>query len=246
MQDHYTGEFADYVKYALLRSLAPNPIRRLGFAWYKNASDCPPKYGNTIQYLDNPEEWRPLDPEVFDTLHDIVENRRRATSQIEASRLFPAARYANEPLPTDVADLNLRRQWRRDWFERTFDKLRDRNVVYIDPDTGICPNGDFAYGQLAKWQYIPMQELQRLEGDGQGNRRPVVVYHTPNRNSKHHQQIQYWKAQLNCDYAFHVPSREINGDILGPRVFFILSPDEPMVEALKTFSETWQGVGHIV
>ena len=242
MQDHYTGDFGDYVKYALLQSLAPN--RKLGIAWYKKTSGWPPQHGNTIQYLDNPQQWRPLAPRVFDTLQDIVQNRRRATSQIEASRLFPGARYANEPLPTDVADLNLRQLWRREWFERTLAKLHDRNLVYIDPDTGICPNGNFTYGQLATWGHVPMCEVQRLQLDGQGNQRPVVVYHTPSFNDPE-AHILHWKDQLDCDHAFHVPGRQINGQNLGPRVFFILNPDEPMVEALNAFRDIWQDVGHL-
>ena len=244
MQDHHTGDFGDYVKYALLRRLAPN--RRLGIAWYKNTSRWPPQHGNTIQYLNNPQQWQHRDQEVFDTLQHIVENRRRATSQIEASGLLRGARYANEPQPTDVADLDLRRKWREEWFERTFAKLRDRNLIYIDPDTGICLNNDFTYGQLATWEHVPVCELQRLERDDQGNRRPVVVYHTPNRNQTHAAQIAYWKDRLNCQYAFHVPSQDIAGQPLGPRVFFVLDPDSPMVVNLQAFANDWNGIGRLV
>ena len=243
MQDHLTGDFGDYVKYALLRSLAPN--RTLGIAWYKNTSGWPHQHGNTIQYLNNRQQWRPRAPEVFDTLQAIVQNGRRATSLIEASGLLPRARYANEPQPIDTVYPNPRRQWREEWFERTLAKLHDRNLVYIDPDTGICRNGDFTYGDLGTWGHVPIHELRRLELDAQGNRRPVVVYHTPHRNADHHQQIQDWKGQLNCDYAFHVPSQGIDGQITGPRIFFILNPDEPMVNALNAFSNTWQDVGHL-
>ena len=242
MQDHLTGDFGDYVKYALLRSLAPN--RRLGIAWYKNTSGWPPRHGNTIQYLDNPQQWRPLAPRVFDILQDIVQNRRRATSLIEASGLLRAARYANEPQPTDVAALALRRQWRRDWFERTLDKLRDRSLVYIDPDTGICPNDRFFHGRLCTWGHIPLFEVQRLQLDGQGNQRPVVVYHTPSYDDPE-AHILHWKDQLGCDHAFHVPQRQIDGQHLGPRAFFILNPDEPMVAALNAFRDTWQDLGHL-
>ena len=244
MQDHYTGDFGDYVKYALLRSLAPN--RRLGIAWYKKTSDWPPQHGNTIQYLDNPQQWRLLAPRVFDTLQDIVQNCRRATSQIEASRLFPGARYANEPLPTDVADLNLRELWRREWFERTLAKLHDRNLVYIDPDTGICPNGNFTYRQLATWSHVPMREVQQLQLDGQGNRRPVIVYHTPHHNDDHETQIQHWKNQLNCQYAFYRPGGNIAGQTTGPRVFFVLNTDALMEEDLRAFANDWRAIGRLV
>ena len=116
--------------------------------------------------------------------------------------------------------------------------------MYIDPDTGICRNRNFTYGQLATWGHVPMQELQRLELDGQGNRRPVVVYHTPDDDDPE-AHILYWKGQLNCHYAFHVTLRDIDGQPTRPRVFFILNPDEPMVEALNAFRDTWQDVGHL-
>ena len=100
MKDHYTGDFGDYVKYALLRSLKTG--RQLGIAWYKNPQDWPPQHGNTIHYLNNPQQWRDRDQELFDILQDIVQSGRRATSLIEVSPLFRGARYANEPMPTDV------------------------------------------------------------------------------------------------------------------------------------------------
>ena len=234
MQDQYTGDFGDYIKYALLRRLATN--RGLGIAWYKYAEQWPIEYGRTIEYLNHGQDWQYLDHDLFDTLNTIVQSGVRATSQIEASGLFRGARFANEPLPVDVADLPTRRRWRTEWFERTIAKLSDRQLVYIDPDNGICPNDNFAYGELASWQHVPLCEIQRLELDGQGNRRPVIVYHTPHRNNDHANQIQHWKNQLNCQHAFYGSGGRIAGQTIGPRVFFVLNTDAPMVVDLQAFA----------
>lgn len=244
MQDPYTGDFGDYVKFALLRSLAPR--RRLGIAWYKRTGGWVVEHGKTIQYLDDPRQWQHLDQDVFDVLHDIVKSGLRATSRIEAAPLFGGARYANEPLPVDESHLPTRRRWRREWFDRVVAKLSDRSLVFIDPDTGICHNNSFSCGDLATWQYVPMRELRQLELDDRGNRRPVVVYHTLGRTGKHEDQIQSWMRQLDCHYAFHAPSQSIAGQMTGPRVFFILNPDELMVQDLQAFAKDWHTVGHLV
>ena len=244
MQDQYTGDFGDYIKYALLRRLATNG--GLGIAWYKYAEQWPIEYGRTIEYLNHEQDWQYLDHDLFDTLNTVVQSGVRATSQIEASGLFRGARFANEPLPVDVSDLPTRRGWRTEWFERTIAKLSDRQLVYIDPDKGICPNNNFAYGRLASWQHVPLCEIQRLELDGQGNRRPVIVYHTPHRNDDHETQIQHWKNQLNCQYAFYCSSGRIAGQTIGPRIFFVLNTDAPMEEDLRTFANDWNAIGRLV
>lgn len=70
MQNRYTGDIGDYVKLAILRALSPG--YRLGVAWWLYPDENHNQDGRHTGYLNHPESWRHLDPDLFDTLHQIV------------------------------------------------------------------------------------------------------------------------------------------------------------------------------
>ena len=69
MQDRYTGDIGDYIKYALLRALSPS--LKLGIAWYLHPDEGHNSDGKHVQYLDYPQRWRHLDPELVDALNRL-------------------------------------------------------------------------------------------------------------------------------------------------------------------------------
>ncbi|MFP4539023.1 MAG: hypothetical protein ACLFPA_12065, partial [Dichotomicrobium sp.] len=89
MQDRYTGDIGDFVKYALLRHLARD--RRLGIAWYLYPDEANGD-GKHTSYLSDPDTWRHLDPDLFDELQLIVSDKHdhkpREVQSIEQSPLF--------------------------------------------------------------------------------------------------------------------------------------------------------------
>lgn len=91
MQDRYTGDIGDYIKYALLRALSPG--LKLGVAWYLYPDEGHNSDGKHVQYLHDPQRWRHLDPELFDALRNIVAGNR-SVSAVETSGL--QARRKNE------------------------------------------------------------------------------------------------------------------------------------------------------
>jgi len=73
MRNQFVGDIGDYFKYGLLRTLMPG--RKLGVAWYLFPDDPASSHGSHINYLEDPETWRNLDPKLFDTLLEIIKNK---------------------------------------------------------------------------------------------------------------------------------------------------------------------------
>ena len=84
MQDRYTGDIGDYIKYALLRALSPG--LKLGIAWYLYPDENHNSDGKHVQYLQDPQRWRHLDPELFDALKQIVESNRSVSAVAAAGQ----------------------------------------------------------------------------------------------------------------------------------------------------------------
>ena len=80
----YTGDIGDYIKYALLRALSPG--LKLGFAWYRYPDEDHNFDGKHVQYLQDPQRWRHLDPELFDDMNHIVESNRLVSAVAAAGQ----------------------------------------------------------------------------------------------------------------------------------------------------------------
>jgi hypothetical protein len=102
LQNRYVGDIGDYFKYSLLRCLGED--RNLGIAWYLYPDEDSDGNGNHVGYLDRPDQWRRLDPIVFDVLVDCVRSSQRSVAAIEDSGLFAKATFASELLNIDVQD----------------------------------------------------------------------------------------------------------------------------------------------
>lgn len=104
MQNRYVGDVGDFVKYGLLRAIrgltgkgaldrAPSApgfaAKPLGVAWYLHPDAGPAGDGGHTAYLKEPEEWRHLDPELFDSLKKLIgAGTRRAVKTIQESGIL--------------------------------------------------------------------------------------------------------------------------------------------------------------
>ena len=233
MQDRYTGDIGDLAKHGLLRALSRN--RRLGVAWYLYPDEANGD-GRFITYLNNPAVWENFDPELFGVLHGIIDRWQRGqgprcVAEIENSGLLPRAEFANARLDIPPGDLVPPEQYRADWFEQVREHLADCDIVFADPDNGLCDDANFHPAEKRDWKRLPLREALQLSANG----RPAVFYHHNSRfPGGHLAEIRYWMQQLpGCTHAFQV--RRYNS-----RTFFIVNPDRPMIDALMEFAEAWQ------
>lgn len=253
MQDRYVGDIGDYAKYGLLRALSAG--RRLGVAWYRYPDEMHNDDGMHIVYLCQPEVWRHLDPELFDALEDIInlwqiDIEQRTVAEIQNRNLLPGAVFADELLYADLRTpdwclpeiweanrlAQYKRDWRAGWFERVQAQLNGCDIVYVDPDNGLYPAERYNAADPKHWKRLPLIEAQQLaEG------KTAILYHHNTRfPGGQRAEIRHWLAQLPAGtYAYYWRR-------YGNRTFFIVNPDQQIIDRLAAFAEMWRPHGELI
>ena len=227
MQDRYTGDIGDYVKYGLLRALAQD--FKLGVAWYLFPDEGHNEDGRHIAYLNSPEPWRHRDPELFDGLKRIVATGQRKVSSIESSGLLGDAKFASQPLLFDGEPVAGRRELRQRWFSDVLEQLSGCGVVFADPDNGLCEDDRFSYGRVKDWKRLPLCEALEL---AQG-RTGIFYHHNSRRKGGHSIENEYWIGQLGKG------TLALTWRAFSNRTFFIVNPSAAIAERLKAFVRVW-------
>ena len=188
MQHRYTGDIGDFAKYGLLRALGGRV--RLGVAWYLYPDENHNGDGKHIPYLDKPEKWRHLDPDLFDTLKAIIDNGTRSVAQVEQSGLLGEAIFSGAMLDFTGSPAQ-RRQQRSDWFITMQRDLIHCDVVFTDPDNGLCLDEKYRLGQRKFWKRMPLSEVFALTQDRTG----ILYHHNAMYPGGHLKEIHYWLSE---------------------------------------------------
>jgi len=231
MQDRYVADIGDYVKLGLLRALAEGS--RLGVAWYLFPNESHNSDGKHITYLRSRELWRSHDDELFDTLSTLVTQRTRSISSLESSRVLSNAIYANEPLQSDIVSSAERAQWRKGWFDRVVTNLASCDIVFADPDNGLCLDSRFSEWQRKDWKRLPLSEAYSLAE----NRTAIFYHHNSRYTGGHSAEIRYWLSQFNSEtLALYWGGK----GSMSPRTFFVVNPSEEISKKLAEFCKVWK------
>lgn len=234
MQDRYTGDIGDFVKYGLLRAIRGR--KRLGVAWYLHPDDEPNGNGQHTAYLEQRTQWRHLDPDLFDVLQRLVDGGERSVGAVQAAGVLGSAAFAVEPLDIGRVSVGARKRWRREWFERVRSRLADYDLVFADPDNGLFPDERFQPTRRECAKRIPLAEAKALAA----GRAAVIYHHNTRRRGGHHQEIQWWMGQLpGCTCAYYW-RRWSN------RTFFIVNADDEIERRLTRFVERWGDHGRLL
>jgi len=137
VKNQYFGDLSDYRKFGLLRAMAGAGVR-IGVDWMLTADDGG-RDGRRITYLDQPDRWRGLDPDLFDFLAGKVSrNARGQVTAVESAGLIPEARYHADMLTDERAG-------RVCHLEAALARFQDLDLIFFDPDNGLevpsCPIG---------------------------------------------------------------------------------------------------------
>jgi len=235
MQDAYTGDIGDFAKYGLLRAIGRG--KRLGVAWYLHPSPEPPTgNGQHLEYLEDPNTWRGLDPGLFETLAGLVGRRHRSTAAVEKSGILGNAVFANEMLDLRNIPLRDREKWRQAWFRRVVGVLKDCDLVFADPDNGLYPSKRFEPTHQDSAKRISLAEASELADQ----RTAVIYHHNTRRRGGHKKEIHYWMRQLpNCHHAWYWRRWSC-------RTFFILRTDGEIERRLGEFARCWEAHGQLI
>lgn len=234
MQDRYAGDIGDFVKYGLLRAI--RGTRRLGIAWYLHPNAGPAGDGKHIAYLEEPDRWRHLDPELFDALRDLIRCDQRSVANIQQSGILGDAAFATDCL--EVADVKVhdRKRWRRHWFDRIRRQLAGCDLVFADPDNGFVQDDRFKPTWKTSAKRIPLAEAMDLAEE----RTAVIYHHNTHKKGGHIKEIQWWKDQLPEGTMAYYWRRVSN------RTFFVINPDGETRQRLRRFEKRWGDRGQLV
>ena len=190
MQDRYAGDLGDYLKFGLLRWLAPPGVPtspRLGVVWYRTADETHNADGKYITYLDpghpSSGHFRELDADLYDRLARMVAGERSTARLAGACLLETGTRFFDDLL--DFADLPVtsraaRQARRRSWLQRAMAATSGCDLIFADPDNGIRPAAYPVPAYRTKAvKYAYLDELAAFAGRGQS----LVVYHHADRTA---------------------------------------------------------------
>ena len=234
MQNRYVGDIGDFAKYGLLRAIAGE--KRLGVAWYLNPDSGPEGDGRHTPYLEEPETWRPLDPELFDAMKAMVDGDTRSVQAVEKSGVLNGAVFASRRLDVTALRVKRREHWRRQWFEEVERRLCACRLIFADPDNGLVRDERFKPGRRESTKSIPLFEANAL---AQG-RTAVIYHHNSRAKGGHIREILQWMDEVpGCLLAWYW-QRWSN------RTFFVINPDREIEERLSDFAERWKKCGQLL
>jgi hypothetical protein len=232
MQNRYVGDVGDYLKLGILRALSPG--HRLGVAWwlYPDGSN---RDGRHIEYLHQPVRWRQFDPPLFDALAETVASGQRDVRALESAHILPGTVFASEMIPS-FGPIAGRQQSRQEWFARVRQKLIDCDLVSVDPDNGLQPDG-FSHGSAKAGKSVLTNELLELARPG---RCLIVYHHQTRRTGGHHSEIEHWAERLRATGFATVDA--LRARPYSPRVYFLLNATLDIRQRAERLEGHWQGL----
>ena len=236
MQHHYTADFGDFVKLALIRSLAAAAAP--GVVWYLVDKHHRPGDGRHVAYLDNAPFWRDLDPTLFDSLRNIVTSGERHIRLL--SPLLPhGTPFFDNPVPCP-AEWSERPAARRTWLQHAVGAMERAGFVFLDPDNGLASERRRPTHSLAVKSVLP-EEIMAFRGEG----RPVLLYHHHSRRRGGHlAEIDALRMRLQGFGCRTVDA--MRSPSYSPRCFLLLNGTTSLRKALHEFASRWgrHGVTH--
>lgn len=225
MRHQRIGEICCYLKLSLLRTLSPG--MKLGIAWYLVPDIARRSIGLQTGYLDLPDRWRHLDPELFDTLGELVRSDRRSIRDLQQEAIIKA-NHSSERLDYAQVYWPDRKTYRTLWFNRVLAGLSDCDLVFADPEMGLIETGkplraDHAMRMTAK-------EAQTL---AQG-RTAIILHRNSLRLGGQDAEVDYWLSQFGAN-AFAIRAKAYHAI-----TFFMINPTPAINIRAIEFCARWQ------
>ena len=228
MKPQYFTDQRDYFKQSIIRHLLERDFS-CTICWMFTPDDGG-QAGQVRDYLDDPNNWRPRDPVVFDFLRAQNMNERPDLRSTEDPAISPIARcrFHWPEFPAVLED-------RLDYFHAAIQRAADSDFIFIDPDTGPAPPRMKA-NELTP-SHISPAEIAHVHGHGFS----VLVLHFLQRNLKRRaRQVTNTRQRLEADAPTAVV-RALRTDDLA--FYFVLQQnhDHRAQLAINDIITAWQG-----
>ena len=231
MQNRYVGDIGDYLKLGILRALSPG--FHLGIAWWLFPDESHNRDGRHISYLNRPDQWRHFDPDLFDTLREIVSSGQRHVHALEAAGVLPGAIFASELIPIG-GPIAQRQQGRHEWLRSIRRRLEAADLLFLDPDNGLEPAG-FHPTAAKSGKSIMISEVRELARPG---RCLIVYHHQSRRNGGHHAEMAHWADRLRASGFVTVDA--LRARSFSPRLYFLLDAPPLIRQRAEQIAADWQ------
>lgn len=173
MQDRYAGDIGDFGKLLLLREIARTGLK-VGVNWYytppvTNEVGCDGSFKRKDGRYRITDNLASADHALADTLREIYDgNPKRTVAALETADLIPGARYFRDNVP--LVD-------RSRWFLESRDRLKECDLVFLDPDNGLLPRSVQERSPKSV-KYVLPHEILEYRSAGMG----ILLYnHRPRR-----------------------------------------------------------------
>lgn len=195
MQNRYIGDVGDFGKYALLRSIAGTGLT-LGVNWYLTPDENHNFDGKHTSYL-HKKSYSRYDEELYYILKDIVDTDRRNVSSVQESVILSGNTvfYDNILDLTGEPDPLKRRILRQFWHNTAMNRLKDCEIVFLDPDNGLQVKSVSLTGQKGN-KYIGLDELKDYYKLGKS----IIFYNHRERRLEEKYLDKFRKLRLDPDF----------------------------------------------
>lgn len=153
MRNQLFGDVYDYVKYGLIRRLTNCGEGPSAVCWMMREDEDDNNDGKRARYLEDLDARR-FEPEVFDLLLTERDRGERNVRTIERSGLLPNVRFFSRPLTDDGDE-------RVDYFNEFFYRVKPRELILFDADTGLQGDSTPKPGGLDSSKYLMRDEAVR-------------------------------------------------------------------------------------
>ena len=242
MQNRYVGDIGDFGKYPLLKSLCMGNSTELklslGVVWYLVPDENHNDDGKHIRYLEqtstNLARFGSGDPDLYDSLSEIIKADKRDVSIIKDFSVLPAKTVFYEtPLSYEgtqnnsPAARNDRISYRNRWCSKALEATLGCDVIFVDPDNGLEVKSVKSHQKTAP-KYTYFEELVPFVKRGQS----LVIYHHLCRSGPAEMQVKERLDQLKERFGIdNIYALLYKRGTL--RAFFIV-PSSEHIELLKS------------
>jgi len=151
VKNQYFGDINDYLKYGLVRLLTGRSRLSTAVCWMLTPDDGRSD-GQRISYLYYPLLWGHYDPELYNSLREIITHKNvRTVYQAENAGIVPGACCFADYIPDDALQ-------RAEYFKSFMNISQCFDLIFFDPDNGIevksKPLGNKGSSKYLYWKEI--------------------------------------------------------------------------------------------
>jgi len=163
MQNRYVGDIGDYSKFVLIKYLFK---KKCGIIWYLY-----PNEGNADGKFRNYEGFDLKDDEIVEIMNKFskTEEDKRSIKELEniLGRNGFDLTYFNECIEEKTCEsffsnYRKRKAYRKEWFEKALEKVKNCEVVFADPDNGTQIKSCPTKGTKKSGKYIYLDEIDKV------------------------------------------------------------------------------------